>query len=45
MKFFGRTTTNNFGQIKIITPYHAYYKTVLLNLQFEYFMTLILSKT
>jgi hypothetical protein len=45
MKIFGRTTTHNFVQIKIITPDYAYYKIVLLKFRYEYSMTLILPKT
>jgi hypothetical protein len=45
MKNFGRTTTHNFVQMKIITPDYAYYKIVLLKLRYEYSTTLILRKT
>jgi hypothetical protein len=45
MKIFGRTTTRNFVQIKIITHDYAYYKIVLLKFHYEYSMTLIPRKT
>jgi hypothetical protein len=35
-KFFGCITTNNFAQIKIITPNYAYYIIIQLTLQYEY---------
>jgi hypothetical protein len=45
MIIFGRTTTHNFVQIKIITPDYAYYKIVLLKFRYKYSMTLIARKT
>jgi hypothetical protein len=45
IKNFDRITTHNCVQIKIITPYYAYYKIVLLKIQCEYYMMLILHKT
>jgi hypothetical protein len=37
MKIFGRITTHNLVQIKIITSNYAYYKIVQLTFQNEYF--------
>jgi hypothetical protein len=45
MKNFGRTTIHKFVQIKIITPPYDYYKIVLWEFRYEYFITLILHKT
>jgi hypothetical protein len=45
MKTFGRVTTLNLVQIKLITPNYAYYKIVQLTLQNEYFRTLFFLKT